>query len=222
MRKRNSNQEIEIKLRVDDVAALRTRLKRLGARKSRPRTYESNTIYDTPEKDLTAHGQLIRIRVESPNSHVARKDLVSNSKFTLTYKGPHRSLRGAQNTPASLGKPVRYKIREEIEVGIADAEQMRLILTGLGLRPLFRYEKFRTSYALPTVQRLKIEFDETPIGKFLELEGTPRSIDRAAKLLGYTPADYITKTYGTLYVASCRLHGQKPAAMLFTSTKMLR
>ena len=54
-------EEIEIKLRVQDIAALRSRLKRLRAREITPRTHESNTLYDTPRQDLRRRGQLIRI-----------------------------------------------------------------------------------------------------------------------------------------------------------------
>ena len=218
----SSNQEVEIKLRVADVAALRRCLKRLRARESCPRTYESNTLYDTPKKDLARRSQLIRIRIERPGSHSSRKNRLGAVKSTLTYKGPSQSLRGARTRLGKLKKAGRYKIREEIEVFVADGEQMRLILIALGLRPLFRYEKFRTTYTLPGIRSLKIEFDETPIGAFLELEGAPSAIDRAAKLLGYTRADYITKTYGALYIADCRLRGHKPADMLFMPTKKMR
>ena len=72
-----------------------------------------------------------------------------------------------------------------------------------------------------SIRNLKIELDETPIGAFLELEGSPSSIDRVARLLGYTHSDYITQTYGALYIADSRLHGYKPTNMLFPSTKKL-
>lgn len=218
----SSNQEVEIKLRVADVAALRRCLKQLRARESCPRTYESDTLYDTPKKDLARRRQLIRIRIDRPSSHGGGKDRLGAVKSTLTYKGSSQSLRGARTTLGKLRKAGRYKIREEIEVAVARGEQMRLILIALGLRPVFRYEKFRTTYTLPGIRGLKIEFDETPIGAFLELEGAPSAIDRAAKLFGYTRADYITKTYGSLYIASCRLRGHKPADMLFMPTKKLR
>jgi len=71
---RKANLEIEIKLRVTDVRALRRRLMQLRARVVTPRTYESNTLYDTPKKDLARRGQLIRIRTEQPSSPTARKN----------------------------------------------------------------------------------------------------------------------------------------------------
>jgi adenylate cyclase class IV len=99
---------------------------------------------------------------------------------------------------------------------------MHRILSALSLRPSFRYEKFRTTYVLKDLRNLKIELDETPIGTFLELEGGPSSINRAAKLLGYIPSQYITQTYGDLYIADSRRHGSKPTDMLFSTTKKSR
>jgi adenylate cyclase class 2 len=93
-----------------------------------------------------------------------------------------------------------YKIRKEREVIVADPATMAAILEGLGLRPIFRYEKYRSTYSLPTTGGLKVELDETPAGNFLELEGTPKAIDRAAALLGYRREDYITKSYGALWM----------------------
>src|SRR3979411_1618945 len=83
-----ANLEIEIKLRVTDVPALRRRLKQLRGRVITPRTYESNTLYDTPKKDLARRGQLIRIRTEQPSATTARKNSTLPPKASLTYKGP--------------------------------------------------------------------------------------------------------------------------------------
>ena len=87
---------------------------------------------------------------------------------------------------------------------------------------MFRYEKFRTTYALPGVRGLKIELDETPIGIYLELEGPLAGIDCGARLLGYARNDYLKETYGSLYLADCRRRGLKPCDMLFPPTKKLR
>ncbi len=67
------------------------------------------------------------------------------------------------------------------------------------------------SHHLSTVGRAKswargllIEVDETPIGTFVELEGPPAAIDRAATELGYSKRDYIVTNYLSLYVEDCR------------------
>jgi adenylate cyclase class 2 len=210
--------EIEIKLRVPDLAALHGRLKHLRAREIAPRTYESNTLYDTPRQNLRRRGQLIRIRIEQPASSFGKRRPKENAAALLTYKGP--------SSTSSAIKPDRnskirthFKIKDEVEVSVAGADELARILRALGLHPVFRYEKFRTTYALPGVRGLKIELDETPVGTYLELEGPVAVIDRAAHLLGYARNDYMTDTYGSLYLSACRRRGRRPGDMLFPTTK---
>jgi len=217
-----SNQEIEIKLRIANLSALRRRLHQLGAREVSLRTHESNTLYDTPKKDLARRGQLIRIRIETPSPAMHGKLRPQPTQAILTFKGPPQASSRVRPAIDTTRYKSRYKIREEVEIAISDAEQMHRILIVSGLRPIFRYEKFRTTYALQGLRNLKIEFDETPIGAFLELEGSPSAIDRAARLLGYARSDYITQTYGALYIADCRRGGHEPANMLFPPTKKMR
>lgn len=217
-----SGQEIETKLCVPDVSVLQRRLKRLRAREISPRTHESNTLYDTPGKDLTCRGELIRIRIEQPGTVGGRSRSAQDATAILTYKGPSHRSRGLKKATREPKASKRFKIRDEMEVRLDGWEQMTAILRALGLRPVFRYEKFRTTYALPSIRNVKVEFDETPVGLFLELEGDEAAIDRAARLLGYSQSDYITQTYGALYIADCRRRGIKPGDMLFPPTRKLR
>ena len=217
-----NHEEIEIKLRVPDVAAVRSRLKRLRAREISPRTYESNTLYDTPRQHLRRRGQLIRIRIELPARSSAKKDPSDNAPAVLTYKGPSHSSRRALKSGAKSEIRNHFKVRDEAEVRVANAGEMARILRSLGLHPAFRYEKFPTTYALPRIRGLKIELDETPVGIYLELEGPVAAIDRGARLLGYGRQDYLKATYGSLYLAACRRRGRKPGDMLFPPTKKSR
>ncbi len=57
--------------------------------------------------------------------------------------------------------------------------------------------------------------DETPIGIYLELEGTPAWIDRTARRIGFREEDYITESYGRLYLDWCRKNRVKPGDMVF-------
>jgi adenylate cyclase class 2 len=214
-------QEIEIKLRVPGIAALRSRLKHLRAREIAPRTYESNTLYDTPRHDLRRRGMLIRVRTEQPASSFGMRRPKQNAAALLTYKGPS-STNSATKVGGNLKIRTHFKIKDEAEVAITGASELAGILRALGLHPTFRYEKFRTTYVLPGVRGLKIELDETPVGTYLELEGPVAGIDRAAHFLGYTRNDYMTDTYGSLYLASCRRRGRRPGDMLFPTTKKLR
>jgi adenylate cyclase class 2 len=221
MPKTTHRQEIEIKLRVADLGALRARLNQLRAREISPRTYESNTLYDTVQHTLRRRGQLLRIRIERPARNSGKACPNGNARTILTYKGPSPSRRSARAGRLNRAQH-SFKIREEAEVVFAGADDMIWILRGLRLHPVFRYEKFRTTYALAGLRGLKLELDETPLGTFLELEGPRLAIRRAARLLGYGPEAYITATYGSLYLAECRRRGRRPGDMLFSPTKILR
>jgi adenylate cyclase, class 2 len=222
MPKSDHRKEIEIKLRVPDVARLRSRLKRLRARVISPRTHEFNTLYDTLRQELRRRGRLIRIRIERPDKSFGKMGSIKNAPAILTYKGPSTPSRNALKAGGRSEIRGHFKIKDEEEVSVAGADQLARILRALGLHPMFRYEKFRTTYAFPGIRGLKIELDETPVGVYLELEGRVTAIDRGARLLGYTRQEYLKETYGSLYLADCRRRGHKPGDMLFPATKKLR
>jgi adenylate cyclase class 2 len=184
--------EIEIKLRLPAaLAPIRRKLRDASFVVVQRRVLETNVLFDLPERPLGQQGKLIRVRRAGPHA-------------VLTYKGP----------PAPGGT---YKKRPEIEVDVSDGATLEEILGQIGYQPIFRYQKFRTEYARHS-QAGKIMLDETPIGNFLEVEGAPRWIDRTARLLGFSPADYITSSYGSLYLTYCREHGIAPTGMLFRKT----
>jgi adenylate cyclase, class 2 len=212
--------EIEIKLRVKDLKALRLALRRLGGRlvsAGRGRAHEWNMVFDTPEEKLRSRGELLRIRTETPAKSNSKPIRPKVEPALLTFKRPV----GGRTMPQ--GRPPRHKVREEIEVWIGDATTLTKIFEGLGLNGWFRYEKFRTTFRLPTTQRwakgLLLELDETPIGTFLELEGPPMAIDRAAKALGFAKRDYIVTNYLNLYRKECQRRGKRPGDMVFEERK---
>ncbi len=65
--------ETEIKFRVVDLAALAERLDSAGFRLETPRSFESNILYDTPDRQMRARTEILRIR-----SYAGR--------WTLTHK----------------------------------------------------------------------------------------------------------------------------------------
>jgi adenylate cyclase class 2 len=213
--------EIEIKLRIFNPKSFLRMLTKLGAKPASLRIHELNLLFDTPDGGLAKHGQLLRIRTESPAA--ATKGNKSSSKkssvrYLLTFKSPPEQL---AIVPAAPPSHRRHKVREELETVLTDADALKKIFEGLGLRGWFRYEKFRTTYKLPARHKwangLLIELDETPIGTFIELEGPPTAIDRAATELGFSPRDFVTKNYLVLYLDDCRRRNQTPTHMLFPS-----
>jgi adenylate cyclase class 2 len=187
--------ETEIKLAVRDAKEIRGRLAELGFRRVQARHFESNYLFDFPDQRLRKARCLVRLRF-------------AGNRGLLTYKG------------APLGSR-EYKIRPEIETHIEDGHRLREILIALGLQEVFCYEKFRTMYA-PRGKRDVAEtphllVDETPIGNYLELEGSQRWIDEVARQLGYSRRDYITESYAALYRNKCQVEGKTPGNMIFPS-----
>jgi adenylate cyclase class 2 len=79
---------------------------------------------------------------------------------------------------------------------VANGEEMHAILTALGYVPSFRYEKYRAEWS---DGRGEVVIDRTPIGDFAEIEGEPHWIDRIAKSINVSQADYITASYAELF-----------------------
>jgi len=213
--------ETEIKLRIEDEKGLRRTLKKMGAvlvGAGSGRVHEMNLIFDTPEGGLAKHGQLLRIRTETPDGRNRGKTGKGGSpRVILTFKSPPEELAIGEAGPVVRDR--RHKVRQEIEVVLTDAAGLQKIFEGLGLRGWFRYEKYRTTYRLPGrvkwAQGLLLEWDETPVGTYLELEGPGEAIDRAAKELGYGVKDYVLKNYLVLYVEDCRRRGVEAGEMVF-------
>jgi adenylate cyclase class 2 len=204
--------EREIKLRIADLAALRRALRKLAARVVRPRLHERNVLFDTAERSLASREQLLRMRTELP----AGRGRKGGPRCLVTFKRP---LVAAD----SSHKSERHKVREEIELEVADPKPLAMIFEGLGMRSWFQYEKFRTTFRLPPsnawAKGLLIELDETPMGIFLELEGPANAIDRAAKALGFETSEYVLANYMVLYREYCRDRGEEPRDMLFAKSE---
>jgi adenylate cyclase class 2 len=201
-------EEREIKLRIEDLPGLQQSLAKLGARIAKPRVHEHNTIFDTPEFTLAKREHLLRIRTET----LATTTRMSKSHSVVTFKKP--ILAGGR-----AAKNEGHKVREELELGISDPKALARIFAGLGLRGWFQYEKFRTTFQLRAsnawAKGLLIELDETPIGLFLELEGSAKAIDRAAGALGFDKKEYILANYLVLYREFSASRGEEPGDMLF-------
>ena len=205
-----TKREVEIKLRVADLARLLGRLRELGA-KCAGSVHEENTLYDTSTRDFERMQAILRMRRERrarrPGKARRRGKRTKGAGGLITYKETMSGERGADG-----GK---YKVREEIEYRVKNAARIERLFARLGLRRGFRYEKYRTTYKLVEFPGLDVDLDETPIGPFLELEGSRRAIDGAARALGYSEKDYIAVSYLELYLAQCERLGKKPGNMVF-------
>lgn len=184
-----SNQEVEIKFRVEDLRKLARRLRTVGFRLITRRTHEMNTLYDLPGQPLRNKGELLRLRKYGP-------------KWILTHK--------------AKGRTGRHKTRVETETQVADGEKMDAIFRALGYLPVFRYEKFRAEWS---DGKGHVVVDETPIGNFGEIEGSPRWIDRTARLLGILSKDYIISTYSGLFFEWKRRTQSRAEEMTFRAVR---
>jgi adenylate cyclase class 2 len=216
-------QETEIKLKINDVRAFQRVLKRIGARPvggGNGRVHEENVIFDTPQGGLAKHGQLLRIRTETPEARGKSKAAGVGQGVVVTFKRPIARLAAARSSSGAGG---HYKVRDEIELEVRDAASLTKIFEGLGMSGWFRYEKYRTTFRLAGskawARDLLIELDETPIGTFVELEGPAEAIDRAATELGFSKRDYVLKSYLVLYMEECRRKGEQPRHMVFPERK---
>ncbi|HEY1730273.1 MAG TPA: class IV adenylate cyclase [Terriglobales bacterium] len=182
-------QEIEIKFLVPDLKALAAKLEGLGFKCETPSTHEINTLYDLPGQKLRRKGEILRLRKYG-------------EKWKLTHK--------------AKGKAGRHKSRAESETAVSDGKQMDAILQALGYRPSFTYEKFRSEWSDGQGQ---VVLDHTPIGDIAEIEGKSRWIDRTARALGVDSKNYITKSYGELFLDWKRSTKSKATNMTFREVR---
>lgn len=169
--------ETEIKFLVDDLGGLGKRLEAAGFTLHTPRAFESNVLYDTPDRAMRARTEILRIRNYA-------------GRWTVTHK----------RLPDAGSGEDTHKHRVETETEVGDGEALAGIFASAGLVAAFRYEKWRSEW---TDGEGHCVVDETPIGNYAELEGTAEWIDRAAARLGVDRAQYSTLSYGRLFDLWC-------------------
>jgi len=182
--------ETEIKFRLEDPAGLTPRLLAAGFSLQTPRAFESNVLYDTPNRDMRARTEILRIR---------------------TYAG--RTLLTHKRLPDVGPGEDTHKHRIETETEVSDGHALAQVFVSLGLVAAFRYEKWRTEWSDGQGHCV---VDETPIGNYAELEGPAEWIDRTATRLGVDPAHYITLSYGRLFDLWREQHNSPAVDLTFT------
>jgi adenylate cyclase, class 2 len=89
---------------------------------------------------------------------------------------------------------------------------LQRVFEELGLQVWFRYQKYREEYSH---QDVIVAIDETPVGVFVELEGTEQGIVEMTAALGRTPSDYILQSYYSLFTQQRARLGMACTDMLF-------
>ncbi len=187
--------ETEIKFRVPDLDDLSRRLKACGFHLETPRSFESNVLYDTPDRQMRARTEILRIRRYA-------------GKWVLT----HKRLPGVG--PGSGSGEDRHKHRIETETQVSDGEALAEVFRSLGLVAAFRYEKWRTEWSDGQGHCV---VDETPIGNYAELEGASDWIDRISDRLGVDSSERLTLSYGRLFDLWRQEHGSAADHLTFAA-----
>jgi len=178
--------EREVKLAFGSAEAARDAVLSAGASPLRCRRLQEDALFDTEDESLRQRGCALRVRTESGRSLV-------------TFKGPVQ--------------PGPMKMRDEHETVIGDGEVMTHVFGALGLRPWFRYQKYREEFALDDVI---IAIDETPVGTYVEIEGGEGGIATTTEALGRRTSDYLLDSYRGLFIRYCQERGLPITNMLFT------
>ena len=149
------NLEIEIKFHLENPGATRTAIMALGAI-SLGRFFETNHILDNRGQTFFHNNSLLRLR--------------QADRACLTFKAP----------PSAPDR--EFKIREELEVEVADFATARKIMQKLGFATVRIYEKWRETLKLGDTHFC---IDTLPYGDFLEIEGTADNIPPLSEKLGF-------------------------------------
>ena len=181
--------EREIKLPFNSAEEARAAILTTGATPLHGRRLQEDALLDTEDEELRRRRCVLRIRTE-------------NGKSRLTFKGPVQ--------------PSTMKVREEIETLVGDGEVLLRVMEELGLHVWFRYEKYREEFAF---EEVIVAIDETPVGVFVEIEGSEHGIAQMAAALGKGPEDYVLDSYRGLFLARREEIGLAGPHMVFATTE---
>ncbi len=176
--------EIEAKIRVDDLEVVRARLRELNTR-CVGRYLETNYLCDRIDRDLRDHGCGLRVRM-------MRVLDGAPAAATLTFKGPLQAS--------------TIKRREEVEIEISDPEKTLAILAALGFETVMSYRKTRERW---TLDNCYVEFDEVPlIGTFVEIEGpSEQAVAGVQERVGLGSGEHVRKGYPGMLRDACARDG---------------
>ena len=177
--------EREIKLRFSSASEAREAVLAAGALPLYGRRLQEDALLDTEDEQLRRQRCVLRVRME-------------NGKSRITYKGPVQ--------------PSTMKVREELETVVGDGEMLVRVFGEVGLHVWFRYEKYREEFSHEDVI---VAIDETPVGVFVEIEGTEQGIADMTVAIGRTSDDYIVDSYRSLFLQHREKYGLNGSDMVF-------
>jgi adenylate cyclase class 2 len=185
--------ETEVKIAIQDIDEFRRRLGSVDRSLVRGRHFEDNFVLDFKDGRIGSQACLLRVRK-------------TEGKESVTFKGPTR--------PSPT-----FKSREEIETTVDSADVILRIFAEAGLVTSFRYQKYREEYAIAArtgpLREIHLAIDETPIGNYLELEGSEEGILEVAAKLGFTRAQFMRDSYYSLFAQYCRQRRDTSGHMVF-------
>lgn len=177
--------EREIKLRYDSVESARAAVLAAGATPLLGRRLQEDALLDTEDESLRRRRCVLRVRLE-------------NGKSRITFKGPVQ--------------PSEMKLRDELETIIGDGVLLLRIFEELGFHIWFRYEKYREEFSH---EEVIVAIDETPVGVFVEIEGSEQGISTMVRALGRRPDDYVLDSYRGLFLKYREQYGLDGTDMVF-------
>jgi len=172
--------EIELKVKVSDLAPVRERLTVLHAAMTE-RTFEHDVYYNAPDRDFVSTDEALRVRY-------------SQNRIIVTYKGAKKP-------------DFEFKAREEINVDIGNGEAFERMLDLLGFRCTAVVEKTREYYLF---ENASIALDDVRgLGFFVEIElnnqETPKNAEKVIKTIAGkigVEGEHILSSYLELLLAT--------------------
>lgn len=163
-------EEREIKFYLQNLDAIRERVRMCGAKETRPRILERNLRLDTADRRLQKGGRLLRLR--------------QDDQVWVTYKD------NAQVEDGILA-------RTEIEFKADDLAVAKKLFEALGFQVVVLYEKYRQVFKIGDVE---VTLDELPFGNFMEIEASNNVlIEGVAQMLGLDWSKGILTNYLGLF-----------------------
>jgi adenylate cyclase class 2 len=165
--------EIEAKLKVDSLEAVKKRLIECGA-SQHSETVQADFYFDTEERDLTRSDRCLRLRCEHEGGR---------ERFIITYKGAREA--------------GDYKRRAEVELEVQNRDAAEALLAALGYHRALAFNKRRHLWRLGGCA---VALDELPlVGAFVEIEGpSSDEIRHVQTLLSLTDATHVPESYASL------------------------